>query len=243
MVRAYFDDLNRTTSAMYGARFQVIDWENYSTAGAGRPQKLITEQTLERFRDSLGQLDPEAIERLVMTPWSGHVEALVRSLERHWHDHEEVRELMRGLAAAGSAAAFENLINRHFADAQTWTLVRSLGDTAVERIAASRSQPSGLRQLLVWERDHPEVWELVHRLAAAGSAPALGIQHDDTCQLVTRLEHRGDRDDTWELINKIADQGEENLRSRAAWWAWAHATAGPRAVAGLLAERGGMPTM
>lgn len=34
-------------------RFEVIDWENYSTVGVGRPQELITQQTLERFKDSL----------------------------------------------------------------------------------------------------------------------------------------------------------------------------------------------
>lgn len=34
-------------------RFEVIDWENYSTIGVGRPQELITQQTLEKYRDSL----------------------------------------------------------------------------------------------------------------------------------------------------------------------------------------------
>ena len=35
------------------ARFEVIDWENYATIGVGRPQELITQQTLEKYRDSL----------------------------------------------------------------------------------------------------------------------------------------------------------------------------------------------
>ena len=52
-VRAYFDNLNRTAGARWGARFQVVDWENYASAGVGRPQELITAQTLERFRSSL----------------------------------------------------------------------------------------------------------------------------------------------------------------------------------------------
>ena len=30
-----------------------MDWENYSTTGVGRPQELITQQTLEKYRDSL----------------------------------------------------------------------------------------------------------------------------------------------------------------------------------------------
>src|SRR6516165_9024246 len=52
-IRAYFDHLNRTAALASGVRFQVVDWENFSTAGAGRPQDLITKQTLERFSDSL----------------------------------------------------------------------------------------------------------------------------------------------------------------------------------------------
>ena len=52
-IRAYFDHLNRTTAQTWGVRFQVIDWENFSTAGVGRPQELITKQTMERFHDSL----------------------------------------------------------------------------------------------------------------------------------------------------------------------------------------------
>ena len=52
-VRTYFDDLNRTTARTWGIRFQVVDWENFSSVGVGRPQELITQQTLERFRESL----------------------------------------------------------------------------------------------------------------------------------------------------------------------------------------------
>ena len=53
LVRRYFDNLNRTTGLRLRAQFQVVDWENFSTAGVGRPQELITRQTLERFRASL----------------------------------------------------------------------------------------------------------------------------------------------------------------------------------------------
>jgi hypothetical protein len=52
-VRRFFDDYNRHTAHIWNARFEVIDWENYSTIGIGRPQEIITKQTLERFRDSL----------------------------------------------------------------------------------------------------------------------------------------------------------------------------------------------
>ena len=52
-IRTYFDHLNRTSAQALGVRFQVVDWENFSTAGVGRPQELITRQTLERFRASL----------------------------------------------------------------------------------------------------------------------------------------------------------------------------------------------
>jgi tetratricopeptide (TPR) repeat protein len=52
-VRDFFDRYNRSYAAPKGLRFEVVDWENYSSAGVGRPQELITQQTLERFRSSL----------------------------------------------------------------------------------------------------------------------------------------------------------------------------------------------
>ncbi|GAG41813.1 unnamed protein product [marine sediment metagenome] len=52
-VREFFNEFNTTTAANWSVRFTVVDWENYSTAGVGRPQELITKQTLERFRESL----------------------------------------------------------------------------------------------------------------------------------------------------------------------------------------------
>ena len=52
-VRRFFERYNRTTARRWGVSFDVIDWENYADAGVGRPQELITAQTLERFRDSL----------------------------------------------------------------------------------------------------------------------------------------------------------------------------------------------
>ena len=52
-VRKFFDDYNRHTAHLWNARFEVIDWENYTTIGVGRPQELINRQTLERYRDSL----------------------------------------------------------------------------------------------------------------------------------------------------------------------------------------------
>ncbi len=52
-VRKFFDEYNRHTAPIWNARFDVVDWENYSTIGVGRPQELITRQTLEKYRDSL----------------------------------------------------------------------------------------------------------------------------------------------------------------------------------------------
>jgi len=52
-VREFFQEYNRTTADNWSTRFEVIDWENYSSAGVGRPQELITKDTLERFRSSL----------------------------------------------------------------------------------------------------------------------------------------------------------------------------------------------
>jgi hypothetical protein len=52
-VRRFFEDYNMTTAFPRGVRFVVVDWENYATAGVGRPQELITSQTLGRYRHSL----------------------------------------------------------------------------------------------------------------------------------------------------------------------------------------------
>ena len=52
-VRTFVDRFNRNQARFRGLRFEVLDWENYSSAGIGRPQELITQQTLERFRPSL----------------------------------------------------------------------------------------------------------------------------------------------------------------------------------------------
>ena len=52
-VRQFFEEYNRHTASPRDVRFVVIDWENYATTGVGRPQQLITSQTLARYCDSL----------------------------------------------------------------------------------------------------------------------------------------------------------------------------------------------
>ena len=52
-VRKFFDDFNRQMAHIWKARFEVIDWENYGAIGVGRPQAIITRQTLDKYRDSL----------------------------------------------------------------------------------------------------------------------------------------------------------------------------------------------
>lgn len=52
-VRAFFKSYNVNSAESRGLHFEVIDWENYSSAGVGRPQELITEQTLGRYRETL----------------------------------------------------------------------------------------------------------------------------------------------------------------------------------------------
>jgi hypothetical protein len=55
-VRRFFDDYNRHTAHLWNAEFRVVDWENYATIGVGRPQELITQQTLEKYKESLAAL-------------------------------------------------------------------------------------------------------------------------------------------------------------------------------------------
>jgi hypothetical protein len=52
-VRRFFASFNRNIANRWNVIFTVVDWENYSTIGVGRPQELITKQTLEKFKDSL----------------------------------------------------------------------------------------------------------------------------------------------------------------------------------------------
>ncbi|MFM7453965.1 MAG: hypothetical protein ACKO1V_08365 [Cyanobium sp.] len=52
-VRKFIEQYNRTTAQQWNVQFVVVDWENYTTTGVGRPQDLITQQTLERYRGSL----------------------------------------------------------------------------------------------------------------------------------------------------------------------------------------------
>ena len=42
MVRDFFEQYNRVTANQHNLEFKVIDWENYSSIGVGRPQELIT---------------------------------------------------------------------------------------------------------------------------------------------------------------------------------------------------------
>ncbi|MEM8614246.1 MAG: NACHT domain-containing protein [Cyanobacteria bacterium P01_H01_bin.105] len=52
-VRNFFERYNRQTARLWNVRFEVVDWENYTVIGVGRPQELVTQQTLEKHRDSL----------------------------------------------------------------------------------------------------------------------------------------------------------------------------------------------
>ena len=52
-VREFFLEFNISTAHEWGVQFDVVDWENYTTAGVGRPQQLITQATLEKYKGSL----------------------------------------------------------------------------------------------------------------------------------------------------------------------------------------------
>lgn len=52
IVRDFFENHNLGAD-FDGLRFTVVGWEKHATAGVGRPQALITEQTLARYQESL----------------------------------------------------------------------------------------------------------------------------------------------------------------------------------------------
>lgn len=70
-VRSFFDAYNRHTAARWGVRFQVLDHESYSTIGIGRPEDLLSEQTLRRFKDSLALVIGIVGQRLTLFPQQG----------------------------------------------------------------------------------------------------------------------------------------------------------------------------
>jgi hypothetical protein len=98
-VRGYFADLNRGVARAWGVKFEVVDWENYSTIGIGRPQELIEDQVLERFRDSLVLVVAIFAQRLG-TPTGGHRSATEEEIEwalaaRARTGHPEVKFFFR----------------------------------------------------------------------------------------------------------------------------------------------------
>jgi formylglycine-generating enzyme required for sulfatase activity len=52
-VRRFFNEFNISIAQRWQVRFEVVDWENYASVGVGRPQELINEVTLERYKGSL----------------------------------------------------------------------------------------------------------------------------------------------------------------------------------------------
>ena len=52
MVRNFFDGYNRNIANRQNLEFKIVDWEHYANIGVGRPQTLITRQTLDEFRNS-----------------------------------------------------------------------------------------------------------------------------------------------------------------------------------------------
>jgi hypothetical protein len=53
IVRDFFDGYNRNIANRQNIELKVIDWEHFSNIGVGRTQALITQQTLDEFRNSL----------------------------------------------------------------------------------------------------------------------------------------------------------------------------------------------
>ncbi|MBV8856139.1 MAG: NACHT domain-containing protein [Acidobacteria bacterium] len=100
-VRRFFEDYNRHTASRWNVRFTVVDWENYSSVGVGRPQELITEQTLERFKDTLALVVGLMGQRFGSpsgTHESGTEEEFYRALESKLRTgHPEIKWFFRNI--------------------------------------------------------------------------------------------------------------------------------------------------
>lgn len=87
-VRKFFEDYNRNTGRHHGLRFTVLDWENYGEAGVGRPQDLITKQTLERYKDSLALVIGLMAQRFG-TPTGDHESGTEEEFEWAYQQYKE----------------------------------------------------------------------------------------------------------------------------------------------------------
>ena len=155
-------------------------------------------------------------------------------------DREHSWDLIKRQAAAGSADALEVLVERRGHRKGTWELVKDLSEDAVSRLTSTEPISSSLwnwsfalrapRVVYIlrqqW-RNRQESWQLISRLAEAGSSQAL--------QALVR--GRGNREDTWQLVERLAEQGSPAAAGPlVAWRDWAYKTAGPAGVKDLFAS-------
>ena len=52
-VRAFFARYNESFAEPRGVHFEIVEWTTHATAGYGRPQARITQETLDHYRGSL----------------------------------------------------------------------------------------------------------------------------------------------------------------------------------------------
>lgn len=125
-VRRFFDEYNRHTASVHNLRFVVIDWENYATTGVGRPQELITSQTLERYQDSLALVIGLMAQRFGQptgTHESGTEEEFAWALQNHLqYGFPEIKWFFRKIEQFSSASSDPLQIQRAL---EQWTKVQA----------------------------------------------------------------------------------------------------------------------
>ena len=192
-------------------------------ARAGSPEAVyalvLGSGGLDDIRELIRDLDDAAVERLATEPTNLPLWVLEpryapfqqdpsqtevgQPLVPSWADRHTV-ELNRALIRAGPEAMVQALAG--WGGFDPWAPMRGVGGPDVRGLAGRRLvmtvwrywAPISVVQALVarWG-DRDDTWELVSRLAEAGSVDALVV-------LVTR---RGDRGDTWELVSRLAEAG------------------------------------
>jgi hypothetical protein len=143
-VHDYIVAYNRTTAHPRGFQFEVLDWKHHSVPGVGRPQALITRQTLEKYRGSLALVIGPLGQRFGTATGgyeSGTEEEfkVAMDLRRETGDYPEIMWFFReGWGAAGAPAGVKEME----AKIPQWKKVQAFRE---------RVQKEGPDQLYTWD--------------------------------------------------------------------------------------------
>lgn len=179
-VREFFDLYNDAFSETWNATFRILEWHTHSTTGVGRPQALITKQTLERHKSTLALVVGILRERFGSSTGefaSGTEEELSWALEsRKTTGFPEIKIFFRRtdtLTVSADPTKARNSINQ-------WEKVLSFRkrlENLIRPVYYAEYQSGRFREvfdrdLLIWLSDPNRPWAQERSPNAIGGAPA-----------------------------------------------------------------------